>query len=62
MARKQTKRARLIGELSAIQRVQEDRPSWFRQHDFDRLARDFALKSAELVALEIAAYRRRVRL
>ena len=58
MARKITKRARLISELAAIQRVQEERPSWFGQHDYDRLARDFTSKSAELVAHEIKIYRR----
>lgn len=61
MSRKQSKRARLISELASIQRVQADRPSWFRQDDYDRLAREFSTKSAELVALEIAAYNKRVR-
>lgn len=58
--RKQSKRQRLIAELASIQRVGEDRPSWFSKSDYDRLAREFAAKSAELVTLEIAAYRRRV--
>ena len=62
MSRKQSKRARLISELASIQRVQEDKPSWFRQADYDRLARDFANKSAELVALQVKAYRRRIKL
>jgi hypothetical protein len=59
MIRKQSKRVRLISELACIRRVQAERPSWFRQHDYDRLARDFASKSAELIALEIAAYDRK---
>jgi hypothetical protein len=58
--RKQSKRERLVSELASIQRVQEDKPSWFQKHDFDRLAREWASKSAELVALEIAAYRRKL--
>ena len=58
--RKQFKRQRLIAELASIQRVGEDKPSWFGKSDYDRLAREFAAKSAELVALEIAAHRRRV--
>ena len=58
--RKQSKRQRLIVELASIQRVGEDKPSWFDRSDYDLLAREFAAKSAELVALEIAAYRRRV--
>lgn len=62
MARKISKRAKLISELASIQRVQAEKPSWFRQHDFDRLARDFATKSSELVALEIANYRRRIKI
>jgi len=37
---------RLTSELAAIQRVQAGRPSWFRQHDFDRLTLSFAGKSA----------------
>ena len=57
--RKQSKRQQLVCELAAIQRVQADKPSWFRQYDFDRLAKEFATKSGELVALEIAAYQRR---
>ncbi len=60
VCRKQSKRQRLIAELASIQRVGEDRPSWFSKSDYDRLAREFAAKSAELVALQIAAYRRRL--
>ena len=59
MARSISKKARLVSELSALQRVQADRPSWLRREDFDRMAREFAAKSAELVALEILACRRR---
>lgn len=58
--RKPSKRRRLIVELASIQRVREDRPSWFNKSDYERLAREFAAKSAELVALEIAVYRRRL--
>lgn len=59
MARKITKKARLVSELAAIQQVQSEAPAWFKDHDRARLAQAFAAKSAELVSLEIAAYRRR---
>jgi len=58
--RKQTKRQRLVSSLACIQRVREERPSWFKAHDFARLGREFAAKSAELVELEIKAYRRKL--
>lgn len=61
MSRKPSKRERLVSELAAIQKVQQDKPSWFRPHDFYRLAREFDAKSAELVALEIETYNRRGR-
>ena len=60
VSRKPSKRQRLIAELASIQRVWEDRPSWFHKPDYERLSQAFAAKSAELVALEIAAYRRKV--
>jgi hypothetical protein len=62
VSRKQSRRERLISELAALQRVQADRPSWLRREDFERMAREFSRKSTELVSLEIATYRQRVRL
>lgn len=58
--RKPSKRERLIRELASIQRVVEDKPKWFRQADYSRLTHEFATKSAELIALEIASYRKRL--
>lgn len=57
--RKPTKRQRLITELASIQRLQGERPSWFRPEDYRRLAHDFATKSAELVELELRSYRKK---
>lgn len=60
--RKPSKRQRLIRELASIRRVTDERPSWFHKEDYERLARQFAEKSAELITLEIAAYHRRVKM
>lgn len=60
--RKQTKRQQLIAELASIQRIQAERPSWFRPEDYRRLARDFAAKSAELVEMELKAYREKYKI
>lgn len=58
--RQQSKRQRLISELASIQRVQAEKPSWFKAHDYDRLRNAWAAKSAELVELEVKTYRKKL--
>lgn len=58
--RKQSKREQLVSSLAAVQRLREEKPSWFRPHDFARLDREWAAKSAELVALEVRNYRKKL--
>jgi len=64
MSGKISKKRMLIIELSSNRRVRREmemkRPSWFKEHDFARLDREFAAKSAELVALEIEAFEKRM--
>lgn len=60
--REQSKKQRLVSELWAIQKVQEEKPSWFRAHDYERLRQTWFKKSAELVALEVSAYRKKLKL
>lgn len=57
---KTTPRQKLVAELSAIRRLQDEPPSFFNRMDHARLASEFARKSAELVSLEIKAYRQRI--
>jgi len=57
--RQQSKRHRLISELASIQRVQAEKPSWFKAHDYDSLCQAWAAKSADLVELEVKTYRRK---
>ena len=64
MSKKLSKKKMLIIELSSIRRVRgemmEKRPSWFKEHDFARLDREFTAKSAELVELEIKTFEKRM--
>jgi hypothetical protein len=55
MSRKISKRERLVCELASIRTVQSEKPSWFRREDYDRLAREWSAKSAELVELLVSA-------
>lgn len=59
--KKETARERLVSELAAIQTVQGENLPFHGPSDRLRLAQAFAQKSAELVALEIAAYRRKLK-
>ena len=59
--RKQSRRQQLVSSLAAIQRVREEKPSWFKAHDYARLDREWASKSSELVALEVKSYRKKLR-
>jgi len=59
--RERSKKQRLVSELWAIQKVQEEKPSWFRAHDYERLRQAWVKKSFELVDLEISAYRKKLK-
>lgn len=61
MAGKQNKRDRPVSELVAIRTVQAERPSWFKREDYDRVAREWNARSAELVELLVSARQKRIK-
>lgn len=59
MTRKPSQRERIVAELAAIRNLQQNPPTFFRDHDRRRLAERWAKKTSKLVELELAAYGRK---